>query len=161
KNRETMKANYENLGKLRRELNDIHKNVRDRLNRIDFLSFQLQELDQAQLKPGEEEELTREVDRLKNAEQINKADSASLDLCYERDNSAAEQIAAACAALDRVAPYHEQLKSLGERLNEVRILVDEVSHDLRSFHSDLNADPAEIDASIERLELIKKLRRKH
>ncbi len=159
--RASMKSDYDQLGKLRRELNDIHKNVRDRLNRIDFLGFQLQELDQAHLKAGEEEELTQEVDRLKNAEQIEKAVGSALSLCYERDNSAAEQIATACGALERVAPYADQLKALGSKLQDVRIVIDEVAHELRAFHGDLNADPKKIDASIERLELIRKLRRKH
>lgn len=161
KSRATMKNDFDELGKLRRELNDIHKNVRDRLNRIDFLSFQLQELDQAKLKAGEEEELTQEVDRLKNAEQIEKAVANALSLCYERDNSAAEQIATACGALERVAPYADQLQSLSSKLQDVRIVIDEVAHELRAFHGDLNADPNQIDASIERLELIRKLRRKH
>src|SRR5690606_30568448 len=104
------------------------------LNRIDFLSFQLQELDQANLKAGEEEVLTQEVDRLKNAEQIEKAVSTALNLCYARDNSASEQIATACGALERVAPYHDQLKILASKLQDVRIVIDEVSHDLRAAH---------------------------
>ncbi|MBA2661635.1 MAG: DNA repair protein RecN [Bradymonadaceae bacterium] len=159
--RQSMKLANDELAGLRRELREIAQNVRERLHRIDFLRFQLTELDEAKLKAGEEETLTKEVDRLKNAGKIEDAVARALDLCYERDGSAAEQLAEACTALERVAPFHDALETLSTRLSEVRIQAEELAHELRAFHSDLDADPATIDRHIERLELIKRLRRKH
>src|SRR5574338_345125 len=63
---------YHALLNLRRELNDLRKAQSDAERRVDMLTYQVEEVESARLKPGEDEELRKERDRLANAESLSR-----------------------------------------------------------------------------------------
>ena len=146
---------------VRRELASIHKNVRERANRIDYLAFQLLELEGARLQAHEDEELERELNLLRHAEKLQEAGRSALYLCYEADSSAAQQLGEASALLARVSGLDEEMQGFAERMEEAQIIVEELTRDMRSHVTQIESDPRRLDACIERSELIKKLKRKH
>ncbi len=74
---------YDQLMSLRRELNQLRQTEQDAERRTDLLSYQLQEIDAADLKPGEETELRQERDRLANAENLASLAQQTLTLLDE------------------------------------------------------------------------------
>ncbi len=152
---------YAEVAELRRKLASIHQGVQERLNRIDFLRFQLEEIDQAQLQAGEDEELRAELQALKHAEKIIEATRQASYLCYEGDSAAGPQLAEAVAQLERAAQWDPQLSELAARLEQARIGVEDAARELAGYNRDIDNDPARLDDIVERLELIKRLQRKH
>lgn len=158
---EKMRAAWSSVSGLRAQLRKIHANTRDRAMRIDFLRYQLEEIDALELTPGEDVALEEELSLLRHAEKIERAGMHVLHLCYEQEHSANNQISEAMALLNSVAPYDKTLASLGERLQEVGILLDDVVRDLSRHLSGLDSDASRLDDVIERVEAIKHLQRKH
>ena len=158
---EKMHQSYERVRELGRQLDSLRQDVQQRLNRIDFLRFQLTEIDEAELEEGEDDALDAELDRLKHAEKIGEATRRASYLCYEADTAAAEQIAEACSLLIKVSQWDTQLEEMADQLEEARIAVEEVARELSVHGRDVEADPARLDQVVERVDLIKRLRRKH
>ncbi len=152
---------FEDVRKLRRELRDLREDDRERLHRVDFLRYQLTEIDAAQLVRGEEEKHESEVDRLKHAEKISDAVRAAAGHTYNNQGAAVELLGEALTAMRRVESYDESLLELAGRLEEAQILVNDIARDLQEYDVDMDADSSRLDKLIERLETIKKLRRKH
>lgn len=152
---------FERVAGIRGELRQIRKNVRERANRIDYLRFQLSEIEAAHLSPGEDDEIEEELGRLRHAEKLQDAGRRAIYLGYEEDNSAAQQLSEACGILGRVEQYDEKMGEFGSKIEEIQILLEEVMRDLRSHVVGIDADPARLDALIERSESLKKLKRKH
>lgn len=159
--RERVSVAYERVAGIRQQMRLIRKNVRERANRIDYLRFQLAEIDAANLRVGEDEELEEELGRLRHAEKLLKAGDLALRLSYDTDSSAAQQLSEASSALARVGEFDARIDEFGARLEEAQILVEELARELRSYVSEIDADPHRLDILIERMEELKKLRRKH
>ena len=154
---------FRKIRRLRREISSLRKDDRDRLHRIDFLQFQVAEIDSAELERGEEEEHEQEVERLKYAERIADAVSAATLHLHDAGDSAVEQLGRALAALRRVAEHDAPLQEFAQRLDEINTVTTDLFRDIQAYEddTDLDADTGRLDALIERLEEIKKLRRKH
>ncbi len=152
---------YAEVARIRGALRDIRKNVRERANRIDYLSFQLSEIDAANLRVGEEEELKAELDRLRHAEKLQQAGRQALMLLYESDAAAVQQLSEAAGLLARQGAIDAVLGELSDRLEEVQILAEDITRDVRSHLLGINADPSRLDHLIERSEALKRLKRKH
>ncbi|AWV91203.1 DNA repair protein RecN [Bradymonas sediminis] len=151
---------YAEVAKIQRKLAAIRQNVQDRLNRIDFLRFQLSEANGADLQPGEDVALQAEMKTLKYAERITDAIGEASYRCHEGPESAATQLAQAIERLEYAAQFSPALQGLGERLEDARIAINEVALELAEHQRDVDADPARYDKVVSRLELIKRLGRK-
>ncbi len=156
-----MTVAYGEVARIRREIASIRKNVRERLNRIDYLHFQLEEIDAAKLQAGEEEGLEEELGRLRHAEKRQDAGQRALRLVYEQDSSAIQQLSEAVGVLMRVSHHDPSLGVLSERLEEVHMLAEDISRDLRSHMLDVEVDPGRLDLLIERQMALSHLKRKH
>lgn len=158
--RDDTAAAYAEVARIQRKLAAIRQNVQDRLNRIDFLRFQLSEANTADLQPGEDVALQAEMKTLKYAEKITDAIGEAAYLSHEGPESAAIQLAQAIERLEYAAQFAPPLGELAERLEEARITITEVALELAEHQRDVDADPARYDKVVARLELIKRLGRK-
>jgi len=152
---------YERVREVRDDLEELQGDVRDRLNRIDFLEYQLSEIDDAALEPGEEEDLEEEFQRLKHAEEIGESAQRALQIGYEGNDSAVENLSVALKHLREAARHDEALHPLCDRLDEAQIEVEELSLELQDYVRDIEVDPDRLDAVVERLDRIGRLERKH
>lgn len=159
--REEMAEAYERVREVRDDLEELQGDVRDRLNRIDFLEYQLSEIDDAALEPGEEEELEEEFQRLKHAEEIGESAQRALQISYEGNDSAVEKLSVALKHLRESARHDETLQPLCDRLDQAQIEVEELSLELQDYVREIEVDPERLDAVVERLDLIGRLQRKH
>lgn len=159
--RAVMATQFEKVRSLRNELTTLHDNVRERLHRIDFLRYQLQEIDAAKLKVGEEEELERELQVLKHAEKICDATQRAEAVLYTGENAANTCIGEALNMLTKASGYDESLEPMIQRLHEAMYAIEDVARSLAGYNDGIDADPQRLDQIQERLETLKHLKRKH
>ncbi|HJR79624.1 MAG TPA: DNA repair protein RecN [Anaerolineales bacterium] len=155
---------YHTLLNLRRELNDLRKAQADAERRVEMLTYQAEEIEAAHLKPGEDEELRKERDRLANAESLARNAQEALAVLEEGspETPAATdlvgQATQALAALAKLDPAQNELANQGE------ILLDSLSdiiHSLRNYLEEIEFNPKRLDEVEERLDLIHSLKRKY
>jgi DNA repair protein RecN (Recombination protein N) len=155
---------YHALLNLRRELNELRKAQADADRRIEMLTYQVEEIESARLKPGEDEELRKERDRLANAESLAQNAQEALAILDEGspDMPAASdligQAAQALGALAKLDPAQSELA------NQAEVLLDtlsEIVHSLRNCLDEIEFNPKRLDEVEERLDLLHSLKRKY
>ncbi len=154
---------YHALQNLRRELSDLQKAQADSDRKVEMLTYQAEEIEAARLKPGENEELRKERDRLANAESLAQNAQEALAVLDEGspETPAASdlvgQAAQALAALAKIDSGQTELASQAEILLDT---MSDVVHNLRSYLEEIEFNPKRLDEVEERLDLINSLIRK-
>ena len=160
-NRGFMRQAFSKVQKLRNELAALRTDDRERFNRIDFLKYQLVEIDNAELTEGEDDALETELKLLKNAEKIGDSARRASLLTYDGDGSAIEKVSEAHGLLAKIADVDPTLTEIAERFELARIALEDVTRDLSAFSSGIIVDAHRLDKVIERLEAIKRLKIRH
>src|SRR5512143_328427 len=155
---------YHALLNLRRELNELRKVQADSERRVEMLTYQAEEIEAARLKPGEDEELRKERDRLANAESLAQNAQEALAVLDEGspETPAATdlvgQAAQALAALAKIDTAQSDLANQAEVLLET---MSDLIHSLRDYLEEIEFNPKRLDEVEERLDLIHSLTRKY
>jgi DNA repair protein RecN (Recombination protein N) len=155
---------YHALTNLRHELSELRKAQADSDRRLEMLTFQVEEIEAARLKPDEEEALRQERDRLANAESLAQNAQEALALLDEGspDTPAATdligQAAQALATLAKLDAAQQELSNQGELLLDT---MSDVIHSLRDYLEEIEFNPKRLDEAEERLNLILSLMRKY
>lgn len=133
----------------------------EREQRLDFVSFQIREIENAGLKPGEDEELLREREIMKNAGRIAALVDRGLELAYLQDESLLPNLSRLKTVLEELAAFDRSFADFLPGLEEATSLVQEAAHSLSGFKDAAVGEPGDPEAVEERLSLIEKLKRKH
>jgi DNA repair protein RecN (Recombination protein N) len=155
---------YHALLNLRRELNELRKAQADADRRIEMLTYQVEEIEAARLKAGEDEELRKERDRLANAESLAQNAQEALAILDEGspDMPAASdligQAAQALTALAKLDPAQNELANQAEMLLET---MSDIVHTLRDYLEEIEFNPRRLEEVEERLDLLHSLKRKY
>lgn len=130
----------------------------------DTLEFQVREIDQAELRAGEEESLAAERQRLRNSEQLREAAARAYAMLAEGEAdapTARDLIATAQGHIAEIARLDESQTQMLETLSEMRFRMDDIAERLRDYAESLESDPSRLQAVEERLDLIRNLKRKY
>jgi DNA repair protein RecN (Recombination protein N) len=155
---------YHALLNLRHELSDLRKAQSDSERRVEMLSYQAEEIEAARLKPGEDEELRKERDRLANAESLAQNAQEALSVLDEgspETPAATDLVGQASQALAALAKIDS---AQSEMSNQAELLLDTISdliHNLRDYLEEIEFNPKKLDEVEERLDLIHSLVRKY
>jgi DNA repair protein RecN (Recombination protein N) len=145
-----------------RELEEIRANSEARLREIDFLRYQVSELESAGYDTRELDELARERDRLRNVtDLLRSAAAATAALASEEGSGAIEAVGRASTELETAANYDDGLRRLLERLDGLSAELEDVLYELRSYVEELEADPNRLEAVEDRLAAMRALERKY
>ncbi|HLY63568.1 MAG TPA: DNA repair protein RecN [Terriglobia bacterium] len=144
-----------------RELEALTQNEQDRLRTIDLLAFQSQELERAQLHPGEDVALEDERRILGNLEKIRAAASTAYGALYEEETSAISRVAAAARAMYELQRYDASFESRREPLEAARATIEDLAILLRNYLGKLEVNPNRLEEVEDRLALIDRLKRKY
>jgi DNA repair protein RecN (Recombination protein N) len=156
----------ESLRGVDRELADLQQRAEASERRSDFLRFQVQEIDEAKVTPGEFEELQASRKRLGNAERLRRdAESAARALVGDPLGqdvpSALDQLAEAARRLEALVDLDPELEELTARLAGARAELDDAARELERYAARIDADPARLAEVEDRLASLDRLRRKY
>lgn len=149
------------LKRLIREKKELEAKERDRERRLDFLDFQVKEIEKASLHKGEEEELQSERNILKNAEKIGSLLETALEISYTRENSLCSLLAQLQNVVDKLADYDQTFRDAGEAIAQFSIAIGELSDFLIKFKEKQTLAPEKLEEVEERLSQIESLKRKY
>jgi DNA repair protein RecN (Recombination protein N) len=152
---------YQTVSELAQALARGQLDDQTRTSRLDFLRYQLQELEAAELTAGEDQTLEQERTRLLcSAELIEAASTGERDL-YSGDNSLTDRLARGRRQLEQLISVDERLAPLVSQLDEARVLVEDAAQTLRHLSGVWEMDPSRLQQIEERLDLLHRLKRKH
>ena len=154
---------YRRLIRVKRQMDALEMDETEKQRRIEVLQFQLQEIEEARLQPGEEEQLQARRRVLSHAQTIAQQLSAAHAALSGDDDAAgaADGLGAACGAMEQAAALDPDLQSLAEKLNEYYYGVRDLAEELAQRLESTDAEPGELDRIEERLDLIYRLRQKY
>jgi len=154
---------YERLKEVRRELDALQMDEGEKARRMDMLTYQMEELERAELRLEEEEELTARRDVLRNAERLTGAvDRAYLALTGDDDGAGAVSLLMeAEGQLTQGGRYSRELKDLAERAAQLRCDGDDLAEQVRDLRDKLEFYPGELDEIEERLDVLYRLKKKY
>ena len=161
--RAAFKAAYDAMSALRREMSALRMDEAEKARRIDSLTFQIGELERADLKPGEEEELTQRRKVLRNAGKlIDAVEGAHMALSGDEESEGAVAlIMSAEQSLSGAKGVSDQIADLAQRLTELRCAADDAAELVRDLRDSLDFEPGELDELESRLDVIYRLRKKY
>ncbi|MGZ3442826.1 MAG: DNA repair protein RecN, partial [Polyangia bacterium] len=156
-----MAAAHARIEAAARALGSATLDERTRAEREEFLKFQLKELVDARLEPGEDERLKLERERLRSAEKLLSAARRGEDAIYAREGAIAEELGTLGRELTELGRIDPELGRVGRQIDEARVTLEEAARDLRRYAEHLDADPERLAEVDERTDLLAKLLRKH
>ncbi len=154
---ETLRALHARRRELEQELEGLSHNEQERLRALDLMGFQVRELEQANLQPGEDALLEEERRILSNLEKIRAAATSAFNALYEDEGAAISRVAAAARQLDELRRYDSAIAPEIEPLAAARATLEDIAAFLRDYVGNLEANPARLEEIEDRLALIDRL----
>lgn len=154
---------YDRLCRIKKELAATDMDEALKARRIDLLRYQIQELEEAGLRPGELGELEEQRTVYLNSERIATSIlSARAAIGGDEENEGASQrISDAATALQDAARYYPHLQPLAERMQAMVYDLDDANEELREVGEQLEYDPRQLDAIENRIDYLHRLARKY
>jgi DNA repair protein RecN (Recombination protein N) len=143
------------------ELDRLRMQQKTRRDRLDTISYQLQEIDAVNPVEGEDDELRRRRQVLRHATRLADLASSLLDRLSDDESSVVDGLARAERELEAIAECGVTLEGGGQRLQEARILVEDVVREVQALGDDANADPGELESTESRLHALEQLMLKY
>ena len=127
----------------------------------EYLTFQLNQIDEAQLQPEEQDALENEQHLLAHAEDIKQAFYQAKGLLNTDEMSLSQNLRQAAETLEAISDNYPEATDLAERLRSVRIEVEDIEAEVESKAEDIEYDPQRLNYVEERLNIIYELEQKH
>jgi DNA repair protein RecN (Recombination protein N) len=146
---------------LRGERERLRAGEREKASRVDFLSFQLAEIDRAALKPDEDEELGAARQVLANADKLQRLCSDAYTTLYEGDQAALTELGIVWRKIGELAAIDERFVPYLDARTTVKSHLEDLAFFLRSYSAAIDASPGRLQEVEDRLALLERLKRKH
>ena len=160
---ENYQAAYRSLADLRKRIAALEMDEAERSRRVDTLEYQIKELERAELRAGEDEELDARKTLLRSSGKLMEAiQEAQFALSGGEDSrGACDLISEAEGAIRSVTRLGPQLEELSEKLAALRCEADDAAEILRDFADEFDFSPEELDRLESRLDVIYRLKKKY
>lgn len=155
-----LKSYHEYLD-LKNQLSRLDREERELRRKADFYAFELKEIEDANLKLGEDEILEDEISLLENSEVIFDAIEDSYYQLFAKEGSAIESLSKACHKLEGASEFSSQIAEAAQSLSDLTYSLEAIQDSLRSIKNSLTFDPKQLDRNINRLEKINGLKKKY
>ena len=158
---EELRAAFDTLRHARAELADLESRRREVEQRADFLRFQLQEIEAAEVDPDEESRLEEESRRLEHSEDLARLSDTLHQGLYEEERSVSvvlDELRRELDALIRIDPSQEAAR---EMLESAYYNIEELGRRMGEYASGIEHDPARLDAIQRRQDLLYRLKNKY
>ena len=152
---------FQSLSRLKARLKELQEHRRELASRADFLRFQMSELEEANVQPGEEEALAEESRRLENSEELLGEATRVHGELYAAEGAVTDIVSGLAQTLARLKEWDPSLEGPHAELQEAYHVLAEVGRDLSDYVGGLCHDPGRLEEVRSRLDLIHSLKRKY
>ena len=150
--KENVKSTFAEYKKLCKELEESTTDEKERMREVSLLSFEIEEIENANLKPGEDESLEEQFRKMVNAKRIAENIAAAYDCTgYSGRNAAGDSVGRAVKELKQAVVYDDSLEELVQQLEEIDNLLNDFNRSLVNYQEELEFAPAEFDQVERRL----------
>ncbi len=157
---EKYSSEFTKLRNLQRQLTQLREKAQQEKADYDYYQFQFQQLDEANLQPGEQEELEQEQQQLSHTEEIKNSLGQILFLLADEENGANDRVRQAQRSAEEIIEYLPKAKELAQRLESVYIELQDLTGETEVLFNDIEYDPERLQQINARLDLIYELQHK-
>ncbi len=154
-------AAFRNFRKLTREYNELKEKTEKNRSDLEYYRFQLDQLEEAKLKAGEQEDLEKEQELLEHAGEIRQALDNVSHLLNQDERSVVPLLKEARTILSRISQFISNEPDITGRLNSAYIEVDDIATEIDRLARKIEADPERLEKINNRLDTIYSLIQKH
>lgn len=160
--RDLVAAEYEKMRILKNELDQLEKKSHDRIKSLDFINYQITEIEDAKLKDDEDLELEKEFEYLTHLGQIKDTVSmASNWISGEYGEGAIGTLGQLNGQFRKIETYDTSIKDISNRINELFFIMEDLAKDIDHFSEKLDVDPEKFSIIEKRLDVINTLKSKY
>lgn len=154
---------YNELLSLKSQIKKLSGNKEEKARRIDILSYQIDELEKAEINPGEWESLKNRRTELQNFERIQESLTASYAALSGGDSykGAVEMVSGAFRELSSISKFSNEIQSISEKLGDLYYELSDIADTVRDSISGDGYNPLELEDIENRLDLLYKLSKKY
>ncbi len=151
---------YGRLCEIRSKLKKLTTDESSKSQRIDFLTYQIDELEKAEITIGERDELKARKSLINNSQKV----IESLNIAYEAlkaDGAGIDMITDAESEISDASAYMEALSEASEKITDIRYELEDIAETVRDAMTEVDFDPSELEDIDERLDLLYRLSKKY
>lgn len=152
---------FSRLREVRRELETLHGDEAQKLQLLDILRFQVDEIDGAKIAVGEDESLEEERRKLVNIEKLSALSEESYLLLYENEESTVATLEKVVRRIGELSQYDGRFAEYSEGLASAQAVLEDLAFAVRDFRGGLEFSPARLAEIEDRLAEISRLKRKY
>ena len=159
--REKVGEAHHHWNAVRTELSMLQQNESEKLQLLDILKFQVQEIEKASLQAGEDTELEEEKRRLNNVEKLSSLSEESYALLYDDERATVITLERAARKIEELAEFDNRFSGYIEGMRSAEAVIGDLAITLRDFSSHLEFSPERLDEIENRLAEMTRLKRKY
>ena len=157
-----VRQTYKEWKELKKSLQEFDMDDETRNREISFCQYEINEIDEAALRPGEYAELEERYKKMSSSKQLIETMNEVYGLTgYENDYSAAEQIGRASSMIQSLLPLDSTLESLVSSFMDLEAICQDVNRNIKTYVEELAFDEEQTAETEERLDLLNKFRQKY
>ena len=154
-------ADYQEYLNQQKRLQKLLDDIKTRTEQTDLLKFQIDEITKAQLHKDEEEDLQEEKNLLASSEKRALLSAEIMNDLSDDDNAASERLAKLEHNMEDLCALDRNLMNMQERLDAAVTIIDELYREISSYHNKIEFSQQRLEDVLERLDIIKKLKKKY
>ena len=152
---------YNKIIPLKKQIIELTQTLEKQKKEQDFLQFQIDEINDAAILPNEDEELEKKQYSLLNASKTFETINAGIHEIHDKERSIIERLSFLKNNLERAGSTEEELDKITQQLSSTLFDLQDIAQGLRDFSSSIDLDPASLEQTDQRLDLISRLKRKY
>lgn len=158
---ETVAAKYKKMASVKREIESLREDEAQKLQLLDILQFQVDEIGKANLQTGEDEALEEEKKRLNNVEKLSSLSEESYLLLYENEEATVTTLEKVVRRITELSEYESKFSEYHESLANAQAVLEDLAFAVRDFRGSLEFSPERLAEIEDRLAEISRLKRKY
>jgi DNA repair protein RecN (Recombination protein N) len=159
--RKQFEEEFHKFKEIRAELQELREGIRTRVQRLDLLNFQKGEIEKANLKVGEDEELLQERKLLSAAEKLATESTRAYDLLYGGEESILDRLGRVLDLLNNLTQIDESLLPILNPCESTSYQLEDIAYSLRDYAQKVEFNPERLEEIERRLDEINRLKRKY
>ena len=139
--RDKTSERFKKLAAVRREIESLHEDEAQKLQLLDILQFQVEEIGKANLQAGEDEQLEEEKRRLNNVEKLSGLSEESYLLLYENEEATITTLEKVVRRIAELSEYESSFSEYNESLATAQAVLEDLAFAVRDFSNSLEFSP--------------------